>query len=209
MAPTNNRGNPNADAKGASQYTSHSDQRIQTHQVHSNGRRNQHVMNSSSQIANQTPTRNGGTGHHMDSNTTPRMPQPTPLYERLVTEEVLEIKAYARIIENQNRRLAELERVHGDLEGRLELESRGRVQLEKTLEEREREWAIKYNQLEEDRDHWKEVVKAEQNKNARLIDQVVRKDQDIHRMLQRKVSAFNCFKHSQTQDRKLTFHFQI
>ena len=137
------------------------------------------------------------------------MPQPTPLYQRLVTEEVLEIKAYARIIENQNRRLAELERVHGDLEGRLELESRGRVQLEKTLEEREREWAIKYNQLEEDRDHWKEVVKAEQNKTARLIDQVVRKDQDIHRMLQRKVSAFNCFKHSQTQDRKLTFHFQI
>ena len=29
--------------------------------------------------------------------------QPTPLFQRLVTEEVQELKAYARIIENQNR----------------------------------------------------------------------------------------------------------
>ena len=116
--------------------------------------------------------------------------QPTPLFERLVTEEVQELKAYARIIENQNRRLAELERVHGDLEARLELESRGRAQLETTLEEREREWAIKFRELEADRDHWKGVVKVEQTKNARLIDQVVRKDQGLHRMLQRKVFFF-------------------
>ena len=123
-----------------------------------------------------------------ETNNSRLVQQPTPLFERLVTEEVQELKAYARIIENQNRRLAELERVHGDLETRLELESRRRVQLETTLEEREREWALKFQQLEEDRDHWKDVVSSEQNKNARLIDQVVRKDQDIHRMLQRKVS---------------------
>jgi hypothetical protein len=132
-----------------------------------------------------------GNGHHMDennnSNNASRMIQPTPLFERLVTEEVQELKAYARIIENQNRRLSELERVHGDLESRLELESRGRAQLETTLEEREREWSLKFLELEADRDHWKEVVSVEQKKNARLIDQVVRKDQDIHRMLQRKV----------------------
>ena len=113
----------------------------------------------------------------------------TPLFERLVTEEVQELKAYARIIENQNRRLAELERVHGDLESRLELESRGRAQLETTLEERERQWALRFKELEADRDRLKEVVKVEQTKNARLRDQVVRKDQDIHRMLQRKVRS--------------------
>lgn len=122
----------------------------------------------------------------------PHMPQPTPLFERLVTEEVQELKAYARIVENQNRRLSELERVHGDLETRLELESRGRVQLEATLEHREREWATKFRELEADRDHWKEIVKVERTKNARLIDQVVRKDQDIHRMLQRKVRSPHC-----------------
>jgi hypothetical protein len=119
--------------------------------------------------------------------------QPTPLFERLVTEEVQEIKSYVRIIENQSRRLSELERFHGDLEGRLELESRGRQQLESTLEAREREWAHKYSELESDRDHWKAVVQAEQTKNSRLIDQVVRKDQDIHRMLQRKVRRFENF----------------
>jgi len=113
--------------------------------------------------------------------------QPTPLFERLVTEEVQELKAYARIIESQNRRLAELERVHGDLETRLEQESRARQQLEGTLEERERQCNDKYASLEKDRDHWKEVVQIEQTKNSRLIEQVVRKDQDIQKMLQRKV----------------------
>jgi len=113
--------------------------------------------------------------------------QPTPLFERLVTEEVQELKAYVRIVENQNRRLAELERVHGDLESRLEVESRGKKHLEMTLESREREWKEKFEALQSERDHWKKVVEAEQTKNSRLIDQVVRKDQDIHRMLQRKV----------------------
>lgn len=112
--------------------------------------------------------------------------QPTPLFERLVTEEVQELKAYARIIESQNRRLAELEKVHGDLETRLELESRASQQLEATLEDRERQWSEKYAKLEKDRDHWKEVVQIEQTKNSRLIEQVVRKDQDIQKMLQRK-----------------------
>ncbi|GKY95448.1 hypothetical protein MPSEU_000506400 [Mayamaea pseudoterrestris] len=118
------------------------------------------------------------------SNTSPK--QPTPLFERLVTEEVQEIKAYARIIESQQRRLVELERVHGDLEARLESESNRRKELEKTLESREREWANRFDELSKDRDHWKGVVQVEQTKNSRLIDQVVRKDQDIHRMLQRK-----------------------
>lgn len=119
---------------------------------------------------------NGAAGH-----------QPTPLFERLVTEEVQELKAYVRIVENQNRRLAELERVHGDLESRLEVESRARKHLEMTLEAREREWNEKFEHLQSERDHWKRVVEVEQTKNSRLIDQVVRKDQDIHRMLQRKV----------------------
>jgi hypothetical protein len=131
----------------------------------------------------------------MEENNLPRMTQPTPLFERLVTEEVQEMKAYARIIENQNRRLSELERVHGDLETRLELESRGRVQLETTLEERERQWALKFQDLEADRDRLKGVVKVEQTKNTRLRSQVVRKDQDIHRMLQRKVGFNTCFVH--------------
>jgi hypothetical protein len=127
--------------------------------------------------------------NHPSNNAGSAVPQ--TLFQRLVTEEVQELKAYARIIENQNRRLVELERIHGDLENRLELEARGRTQLETTLERRERSWTMKYHDLEKDRDQWKNVVSQEQVKNARLFDQVVRKDQDIHRMLQRKVSDHN------------------
>ena len=115
-------------------------------------------------------------------------PHPTPLFQRLVSEEVQELKSYARIIESQNRRLAELERVHGDLEARLEIQSTSRMEIERTLEDREQRWAEQIAELEKDREHWKSVVEAERTKNARLMDRVVRKDQDIHRMLQRKVS---------------------
>mmetsp|Transcript_1255 Transcript_1255/g.2617 ORF Transcript_1255/g.2617 Transcript_1255/m.2617 type:complete len:293 (+) Transcript_1255:210-1088(+) len=117
--------------------------------------------------------------------------QPTPLFQRLHSEEVQsvhqELKAYKRIVESQNLRLLELEKIHEDLEKRLELESRGRRQLETTLERRERDWTIKLHTLEKDIDHWENEVSNEQAKNTRLRDQVVRKDQDIHRMLQRKV----------------------
>ncbi|GAX12040.1 hypothetical protein FisN_8Lh140 [Fistulifera solaris] len=116
----------------------------------------------------------------------PPMNPPTPLFERLVTEEVHEIKSYARILESQNRRLAQLERVHGDLEARLQLESQGRQQLEATLEAREREWAKQLEQLESDRNHWRHLVQVEETKNNRLMEEVMRKEQEIRRMLQRK-----------------------
>ena len=112
----------------------------------------------------------------------------TPLYQRLVSDDVQELKSYTRIIESQNRRLVELERVHGDLEARLELQSTSRMDIELTLQLREQQWAEQIAELEKDREHWKAAVEAERTKNSRLMDQVFRKDQDIHRMLQRKVS---------------------
>jgi hypothetical protein len=162
----------------------------------------QHQQQQQQARANNRAASSGGSSYgggnrrsnniHMRGNDDGLAQQPTPLFERLVTEEVQEIKSYVRIIENQSRRLSDLENFHGDLEARLEVESRGRQQLEATLEAREREWAHKYSELEGDREHWKDVVKAEQTKNSRLIDQVVRKDQDIHRMLQRKVRGLEC-----------------
>jgi len=71
----------------------------------------------------------------------------------------------------------------------LEYESNGRQLLEATLEARERLWQRRFDELSADRDHWKEVFHAEQTKSAKLIEQVARKEQDIHRMLQRKVRA--------------------
>lgn len=161
---------------------------------HSQGRRSGHPAPSGSIMMNAHSSQQHQQQRHGSVGGTPSrqfassaQAQPTPLFERLVTEEVQELKAYARIIENQSRRLAELEKIHGDLEVRLEVESRGKAQMEATLEQREREWAMKFQGLETDRDHWKSEFEKEQQKNAKLLDQIVRKEQDIHRMLQRKV----------------------
>jgi hypothetical protein len=160
----------------------------QYHEQNQN-RANARVVRTSTSSSGDMRTAAIRTGNNEDDPNTPREAavQPTPYFERLVTEEVQELKAYVRIVENQNRRLAELESVHGDLEGRLEIESKGRQQLEATLEAREREWADKLEHVESDRDHWKRLVEAEKVKNSKLMDEVLRKDRDIHRMLQRKV----------------------
>jgi hypothetical protein len=112
---------------------------------------------------------------------------PTPMFQRLVSDGVQELKAYARIIETQNRRLSELEVVHRDLEGRLEVQSNRRLELEKTLEDREHLWTEQIAEIKKERDYWEELVNVERKKNAKLHDQILRKDQDIHRMLSRKV----------------------
>ena len=168
--------------RGGSSFSSNGGNRNQHHDHDDNDNAQNYKMQNYHNLA--------AANNHNTTNTSPN--QPTPLFERLVTEEVQEIKAYARIIESQQRRLLELERIHGDLEARLEGESNRRKQLETTLEAREREWANRFDELSKDRDHWKGVVQVEQTKNARLIDQVVRKDQDIHRMLQRKVRIRRC-----------------
>lgn len=114
---------------------------------------------------------------------------PTLLFERLVSEEVQTLKAYVRTIEIQNRRLAELERIHDDLESRLEVQTQERLELEQTLEREEQMWASRFNTLEKERDQWKEAVQSERTKNERLLDLVYRKDKEIHRMIQRKYDS--------------------
>lgn len=140
---------------------------------------------SSSSTATAVPA--PGTGRPLDA-TTSAAP-PTLMFERLVSEEVQELKTYARIIESQNRRLAELERVHEDLEARLERQTNQRVELETTLETREKEWAAQCDALKKERDQWKKTVEDERVKNERLLDLVYRKDKEIHRMIQRKYDS--------------------
>jgi hypothetical protein len=153
--------------------------------AHERHEKDNQVNNRASAVANHSNHR-PGVRRQTEDEEQQSIP-PTPLFERLVTEEVQELKAYARIIENQNRRLAELEQVHGDLESRLQVESKSRQQLEATLEAREREWAKQLEHLESDRDQWRNLVQAEETKNTRLMEEVMRKEQEIRRMLQRKV----------------------
>lgn len=123
---------------------------------------------------------------HQDHNTNSSL-APPPLFERLATEEAAELKTYSRIIESQNRRLSDLEVSHEDLEQRLERETQKRISLQQDLDRQNLVWQNKYETLEKDRDAWKNMVNAERARNERLLDQVMRKDREIHRMIQRKV----------------------
>lgn len=113
---------------------------------------------------------------------------PAPLFERLVSEEAQQQKTYSRLVETLNRKISTLELAQKDSEDRLKAESQSKYQLEKKLEERENHWSLKFQKLGEERDRLKKAVEAEQATNTKLLDQVKRKDKDIHRMLQRKVS---------------------
>lgn len=125
---------------------------------------------------------------HQDHNTNSSL-APPPLFERLATEEAAELKTYSRIIESQNRRLSDLEVSHEDLEQRLERETQKRISLQQDLDRQNLVWQNKYETLEKDRDVWKNMVNAERARNERLLDQVMRKDREIHRMIQRKYDA--------------------
>jgi paraquat-inducible protein B len=113
--------------------------------------------------------------------------QPTPLFERLVTEEVQELKTYAGIVERQNQELHKQKKVQEDLEVRLRSETRRRKELESILEEQERLWNEKYVDLERQRDAAEKRFKAEESKTKKLIDQVQRKDRDIQGFIKKKV----------------------
>jgi hypothetical protein len=147
---------------------------------------------STDSSARPVPLPRGQRFHHGENAATGTLVAATPLFERLVTEEVQEIKSYIRIIESQNRKIAEMEQVHWDLEHRLQLETQEKQQLETLLEIREREWSHRLLELRKERDEWKQAVKEEQTKNATLIEHLRRKDLDIHRMLQRKVRDVSC-----------------
>lgn len=120
---------------------------------------------------------------------TSRTAQPTPLFERLVTEEVQELKTYANIVERQNLELAKQKKVQEDLETRLKSETKRRKELESMLEEQERLWSEKFIQLEEERRKAEKKLKDEESKTKKLINQVQRKDRDIHEFFKKKVRA--------------------
>eukprot|EP00980_Cylindrotheca_fusiformis_P003185 scaffold721_cov131-Cylindrotheca_fusiformis.AAC.75 len=179
MSPSSAR-HPNAEAKG----TSHSNSHVQNPRTNSRHSQNATPNHLVSRVQGRDGIGNGGNGQ-IEGKKISRTTQSTPLFEDYL-EHSEDIKSYQRTIDSLKRRIAGLERGHGDLESRLESVSIGRMQLETTLEEREQDWALKFSKLAAERDDLEKAVKDEQRKNTRLRDQVVRKDKDIHRMLQRK-----------------------
>lgn len=155
--------------------------------------RQTHTSSSSQNLSQQqqhpsyVPSQNRDTYLTHNTNTTNNTTtEGTLYYDRLVTEEVLELKEYARLVQTQTAQLASLQSIQADLETRLEYQTVQRIQSEATLESQEIQWAERFRCLEAERDEWKEQTKKEQTKNERLLGFVNRKEKEIQKMIQRK-----------------------
>lgn len=113
----------------------------------------------------------------------------TPVYERLVSEEVKEIKEYVRLIEHQSRRLAELERVHDDLELRLEREHAARIRVERSYGKSEQRWKARCARLQSENAEGQSRLAEERSKVERLMEVVNGYKREIHALITTKFQS--------------------
>jgi len=106
------------------------------------------------------------------ANSAASTPTNTPLYERIVSEEVRELREYVRIIETQSRRLVELERLHVDLESRLEVEHVRSRKLERSLAQHEKKWRAMFKNLVDEKEHAERMVREEKVKVDKMMEMV-------------------------------------
>ena len=131
-------------------------------------------------------------GHNFNSN---HQPEPSmdssnhqsPLFERLVTEEVHDRERYSKRIDFLEQRLIQMQSVQDDLEQRLEQSTKEKLFMEKEWEELNSKWIKQCSSLEGERNTWIKRCSDERGKNERLSNMMNRKDKEIQRMIQRKV----------------------
>mmetsp|Transcript_6338 Transcript_6338/g.12192 ORF Transcript_6338/g.12192 Transcript_6338/m.12192 type:complete len:255 (+) Transcript_6338:1016-1780(+) len=112
---------------------------------------------------------------------------PTTLFSNVMdADEAQQLRTYARIIEQQNRRVAELERQHEFLESELETRTSDLARLESTMEWRESEWKAENDALRTELEKSEENVKTEVSKNEKMLESINKKDIEIRRLIQRK-----------------------
>jgi len=103
-----------------------------------------------------------------------------------VSEEVKDLKEYIRITENLSRRVIELEKIHFDLEHRLEEEQIKVQNLEHTLRQREKSWKGQCDTLQKENTQSQKLVKEERLKVEKLLDMVNRLQNEIRNMIMNK-----------------------
>lgn len=110
----------------------------------------------------------------------------TPIFDKLVTDEVRELQVYARMVENQNLEIERMRQYQNDLEKRLQDKSRDHELLETSFEERERNFKATLEDLHGEIKRLRNVVQGEENKNKLLLDQIRKKERDILGILEKK-----------------------
>jgi hypothetical protein len=129
----------------------------------------------------QNPTQNPERMHTADNTR-------TLLLDRLLDGEVQDFREFTKIIEKQNREIVELKNTNIEMEDRLEYQTKERIELEETIEEQEKLWDEKCQQLSKERDDFQKSLQAEQTTNRKLWDLVYAKEKEIQRAYQRRVS---------------------
>jgi len=115
----------------------------------------------------------------------------TNIYERLVSEEVKELKEYTRLVEHQSRRLVDLDSIHRDLERRLEIEHSKTQRLERALQRNETSWKARCELLGREKAEAEKRVDEEKVKVDKLMEMVNRLQTEIHTLIRNKFSHEN------------------
>lgn len=115
----------------------------------------------------------------------------TNIYERLVSEEVKELKEYTRLVEHQSRRLVDLDSIHRDLERRLEIEHSKTQRLERALQRNETTWKARCELLGREKAEAEKRVTEEKVKVDKLMEMVNRLQTEIHTLIRNKFSHEN------------------
>lgn len=114
----------------------------------------------------------------------------SPLFlDRLLDGEVQDFREFTRIIEKQNREIVELKNTNIEMEGRLEHQTRERIELECIIEDQEKLWNERCQQLTKERDEFFKSLQTEKTTNKKLWDLVYAKEKEIQRAYQRRVST--------------------
>lgn len=114
----------------------------------------------------------------------------SPLFlDRLLDGEVQDFREFTRIIEKQNREIVELKNTNIEMEGRLEHQTRERIELECIIEDQEKLWNERCQHLTKERDEFYKSLQTEKTTNKKLWDLVYAKEKEIQRAYQRRVST--------------------
>merc|ERR1711862_269094 len=105
----------------------------------------------------------------------------TPLFERIQTEEIAELKSYNKILSIKNHQISTFEALLEDLESRLETETRQKLNLQTKLDLKKATFKKEKGRLEDDVHVWKNRVSVEKIKNKKLLEEVHKKDKEIHK----------------------------
>jgi len=112
------------------------------------------------------------------------------IFERIATHDLKEVHEYHGVIESQQKRIKNLEKINMDLEKRLEVQAKQHFQIEKDIAVIDQRWQEKCNALQQEVSDLEVLLKEEQAKSVSAIEKFSRTERELHRMMQRKYDSF-------------------